>query len=96
MTFYNERTSLVDKGRAVNIAYLDFRKVFNTVFYQILIEKLMQYGLGEQTAKWIEKNWLNDWPQRVVNSGAKSSYKSVTCSVPPAVLQRQSLATSQK
>ena len=49
MTFYNERTSLADKGRTVNIAYLDFRKVFNTVFHQILIEKLMQYGLGEQT-----------------------------------------------
>lgn len=42
----------------------------------------MKCGLGEQTAKSIEKNRLNDYPQKVVNRGVKSSWKPVTCSVP--------------
>lgn len=36
-TFYNEVTN---KARAVNVAYLDFNKVFDTVFHNILIDKL--------------------------------------------------------
>jgi len=40
--------------------------------------KLTQDELGEQTVKWIEKN---GWPQRVLNSGGKSGWKPVTCSV---------------
>lgn len=82
MTFCNQRTSLVDKGEAVNIACFDLRKVFNAVSHQILIGKLVQYEPSEQTAKWIEKKWLNDWSQRVENNDMKSSWKLVTCSVP--------------
>lgn len=46
---------MIDKGGAVNIAYLDLRKVFNAVSHQILISKLVQYEPSEQTAKGIEK-----------------------------------------
>ena len=47
---------MVDEGRAADNAYLAFRKAFDTVSCKILIEKLMKYGLDEQTVGWIE-NW---------------------------------------
>ena len=51
----------LDEGIAVvDIVYLDFSKAFDTVSHKILIEKLMKYGLDEQTGSWIE-NWLNGW-----------------------------------
>ncbi|GAB0186379.1 mitochondrial enolase superfamily member 1 [Grus japonensis] len=49
----------MDKGRAVDIVYLDFSKAFDTVSHKILIKKLLMYGLDEQTVKWIE-NWMNE------------------------------------
>ena len=42
----------------------------------ILIDKLMTYGLDEQTVKWIE-NRMNGRAQKVVISGTKLSWKPV-------------------
>lgn len=47
-------TGLTDKGRAVDIVYLDFDKVFNTVSHKVLVNKLIKYGLDEQRVKWTE------------------------------------------
>ncbi|KAK4810939.1 hypothetical protein QYF61_013354 [Mycteria americana] len=49
ITFYGEMPGLVDEGRAVDIVYLDFRKAFDPVSLKILMEKLLMYGLDEQT-----------------------------------------------
>ncbi|KAK4818206.1 hypothetical protein QYF61_008590 [Mycteria americana] len=49
---------LIPGKRAVDTVYLDFRKAFDTASHNILTDKLMKYGLDEQTVKWIE-NWLN-------------------------------------
>ena len=38
--FYNDVNSLVAEGRAVDIVYLDFRKAFETVLHNIIIDKL--------------------------------------------------------
>jgi len=67
INYYNERTGLLDEGRAVDIVYLDFSEAFDSVSHKILMDKLLMYGLNEQTVKWIE-NWLNDKAQRVFNS----------------------------
>ncbi|GAB0179502.1 hypothetical protein GRJ2_000415500 [Grus japonensis] len=56
-------TDLVDEGKAVDIVYLDLSKAFNTMSCKISIDKLLMYGLDEQTVRWIE-NWLNGWAQR--------------------------------
>ena len=64
IAFYNDMTSWVDKGRAVNVVYLDFSKAFDTVSHDILLGKLRKCGLYEWSVKWIE-NWLNGRTQGV-------------------------------
>jgi len=56
--FYGQVTRLVDEGKAVDVIYLDFSKVSDTVPHSILLEKLAAHDLDECTLCWI-KNWLN-------------------------------------
>ena len=79
--FYNGITGWVDEGGAVDVVYLDFSKAFDTVSHNILIGKLRKCGLDEWSVKWFE-NWLNGRTQRVVISGAESSWRLVTSGVP--------------
>ncbi|GAB0185510.1 mitochondrial enolase superfamily member 1 [Grus japonensis] len=74
-------TSWVDEGRAVNAVYPDFSKAFDTVSHNILISKLRKCGLDERTVRWVG-NWLNGRAQRVVISGAESSWRPVASGVP--------------
>jgi len=71
----------VDEGKAVDVVYLGFRKAFDTVPHNILLEKLAAHGLDRCTLCWI-KNWLNGRAQRVVVNGVKSSWWTVTSAVP--------------
>jgi len=73
-------TGWVDEGRAVVVVYLDFSKAFNTLSHNILLGKLRKCGLDEWSVRWIE-HWLNGRAQRVVISGAESSWRSVTSGV---------------
>ena len=57
IAFYGGITSWVDGGRAVNVVYLDFRKVFDTASHDILILKLRKHGIDEWMLRWV-KNWL--------------------------------------
>ncbi|PKU49579.1 rna-directed dna polymerase from mobile element jockey- hypothetical protein [Limosa lapponica baueri] len=40
ITFYNEKTGLVDEERAMDIVCLYFSKAFDTVFHKVLLEKI--------------------------------------------------------
>ncbi|KAK4822693.1 hypothetical protein QYF61_019562 [Mycteria americana] len=78
---YNKVTRIVDGGKAVDVVYLDFSKVFDTVSHSILLEKLDAHGLDGCTLHWV-KNWLDDRAQRVVVNGVYSSWWPVTSDVP--------------
>ncbi|GAB0185994.1 mitochondrial enolase superfamily member 1 [Grus japonensis] len=74
-------TNWVDEGRAVDVVYLDFSKAFDTVSHNILTSKLRKCGLDERTVRWVQ-NWLNGRAQRVVVSGAESTWRPVVSGVP--------------
>jgi len=83
IAFYDGRTSWVDQGRAVDVAYLDFSKAFDTVSHNFLLGKLRKCGLDEWSVRWIE-NWLNGRAQRVIISCTESSWRPVPNGVTPA------------
>ncbi|RMC21385.1 hypothetical protein DUI87_02248 [Hirundo rustica rustica] len=72
ISFYDQVTSLVDAGMAVDVVYLDFSKAFDTVSHRTLLEKLAAQGLERSPLCWF-KNWLDGQAQRVVVNGAASS-----------------------
>ena len=81
MLFFNQVTSLIDRGNTVDIIYLYFTKAFDKVPYDILISKLTRCGLDRSCVQLIH-NWLQNHTQRVMINGSFSNWEEITSGVP--------------
>ena len=77
VAFYNVITSWVDGERAVDVLYLDFSKVFDTVSHSTLVMKLRKSRTDEWMVLWFE-NWMTGRAQNVVISSLESNWRSLT------------------
>lgn len=47
-SFYNETVALGDERRIMDVVYLNFSKVLDTISHKILTDTLLMYRMGEQ------------------------------------------------
>ena len=71
----------MDKNVPVDAVYLDFRKAFDTVPHERLLNKLHGYGVRGQFLDWI-RDFLKDRSQYVTINDKSSSKIPVTSGVP--------------
>ena len=74
-------TRHIENGDSVDVAYLDFRKAFDSVPHQRLIQKLHDLGIRGPLLKWIEAFLVGRF-QRVVVNGVRSEPISVRSGIP--------------
>ncbi|BHF77748.1 hypothetical protein SprV_0602085700 [Sparganum proliferum] len=74
-------TRAIDEGNVVHVAYIDFKKAFDSVPHQRLLYKLSRIGVRGKLLKWIE-NFLIGRSQTVRLGGQQSAEVTVTSGVP--------------
>lgn len=71
IVLYNEIAGFVGEAWAVDVAYFNLSKAFDTISRNIFIDKAMKYRLDKWTVRWTE-DCLSCCSQRVVITGTKS------------------------
>ena len=64
-------TDILDKGKSLDVVYLDYKKAFDSVPYERLLTKLYAYGIRGKVLAWI-RNFLTNRFRRVVINGTMS------------------------
>ena len=71
----------MENNKLTGVVFLDLKKAFDTVNHEILLSKLEQICVHENSINWF-KNYLSGRYQCVKVQGNKSDKKLVTCGVP--------------
>ena len=71
----------IEKGHFACGIFLDFSKAFDTVNHEILIQKLVYYGIRGLPKKWF-CSYLSNRKQFVSIGGSCSDYRPMPCGVP--------------
>ena len=81
LEFLEAATEAHDRGKQLDVSYLDFSKAFDKVPHRRLVLQLECHGKRGKLLQWI-KVWLSGRQQRVVLNGTKSEWKKVVSGVP--------------
>ena len=76
--------SAIDNKQITCGLFLDFSKVFDTVYHDILLSKLYTYRIPGTPFKWF-KSYLSNRTQFVKIDEIESSMATITCGVPQAL-----------
>ena len=79
--FVDDIQSNRNKGNITLAAFIDIKKAFDSVNYNILIKKLENYGIRNRTLTLIE-NYLSRRQQCTVANNTRSTLLPLTCGVP--------------
>ena len=71
----------INEGKLVGCATIDFRKAFDLVDHQLLLQKLRIYLFSDMSLSWF-KSYLDNRTQQVVINNASSNSGDVICGVP--------------
>ena len=71
----------IDSGKMVGVVLVDFKKAFDLVDHQILIDKLKIYGIKGEALSWFN-TYLTNRKQQVAINNCKSDFKQISYGVP--------------
>jgi len=71
----------IDNGLVNGVIFIDLKKAFDTTDHDILLRKLVNYGVDPNSLRWF-KSYLSGRTQRCQVNGQLSNSKPVTCGVP--------------
>ena len=71
----------MDSGKLIGAIYLDLTKAFNTISYNVLIDKLPKFGIRVKSLDWFV-DYLFNKSQTVEINGCRSGVKPIVSSVP--------------
>ena len=74
-------SNMLDLGMPVDIIYLDFKKAFDAVPHQRLIEKIKSFGITGNLLEWL-KCFLTGRKQRVIIGDERSGWTEVRSGIP--------------
>ena len=78
---YDKLTEMIDDGKSVDIIYLDFKKAFDSIPHERLLQKMAGYGITGKTQDWV-RNFLGNRKQRVRVGNKYSGMTDVTSGIP--------------
>ena len=82
--------SQLDRGKQIDVIYLDMSKAFDKVSHKRLLLCLREYGFGGNILNWFQ-SYQQDRCQQTTILGASSSSSQVTSGVPQGSILRPML-----